>query len=84
MSRRASEPNASNREMNPVKRHYSKPTRKSAINAFCAYCMGCTSVEQGNGQEDHLESGFRTYIRECTSTGCPLFEFRPYKGKSDE
>lgn len=28
---------------------------------------GCTAVEQGNGQIDHLEPGFRTEIRDCTA-----------------
>ena len=81
MSPRRSEPGASKREMNPIKRYYAKPTRKSAINAMCAYCMGCTSVEQGNGQENHLEQGFRNKIKYCTSPACSLFDFRPYQDK---
>ena len=78
---RASEPRASNREDNPIKRYYAKRGRKNAINAMCAYCMGCTSVEQGNGQIDHLEQGFRTEIRHCSASACPLYDFRPYQGK---
>jgi hypothetical protein len=69
------------REDNPIKRHYVKPTRKTAINAKCATCVGCTSVEQGNGQEDHLEKGFRHEIKHCTSLACPLFSYRPYQDK---
>jgi hypothetical protein len=76
---RISEPDAKKQECNPIKRHYAKPTRKTAINAMCAYCMGCTSVEQGNGQDDHLERGFREEIRHCTAPACPLFSFRPYQ-----
>lgn len=79
MSRRVSEPGAKKAEMNPIKRHYAKPTRKTAINAMCAYCVGCTAVEQNNGQEDHLEQGFRTYISNCTAPACPLYGFRPYQ-----
>ena len=67
------------REDNPIKRHYAKPTRKTAINAMCAHCMGCTAVEQGNGQEDHLEKGFRHEIKNCSTYACPLFDFRPYQ-----
>lgn len=69
------------REDNPIKRYYAKPTRKMAINAKCASCVGVTAVEQGNGQEDHLEKGFRHEIKHCTSPACPLFDFRPYQDK---
>jgi hypothetical protein len=79
MSLRPSETGAKKPEMNPIKRYYAKPTRKSAINAFCCYCMGCTAVEQGNGQEDHLEQGFRTFIRQCSAPACPLHDYRPYQ-----
>jgi hypothetical protein len=81
MSMRPSEPGAKKVEMNPIKRYYAKQTRKSAINAMCCYCMGCTSVEQGNGQEDHLEQGFRIEIKHCTSQACPLFQYRPFQAK---
>lgn len=84
MSKRPSESGAKSSEMNPIKRYYAKPTRKTAINAMCAYCMGCTSVEQGNGQEDHLERGFRNEIKHCTSPACPLFDFRPYQDKKSQ
>ena len=79
MSARRSEPGAKKPEMNPIKKFYAKPTRKTAINAFCSYCMGCTAVEQNNGQKDHLEVGFRSEIRNCTAPACPLFSFRPYQ-----
>ena len=81
MSKRPSEPGAKKAEMNPIKRYYAKPTRKSAINAMCAYCIGCTSVEQGTGQEDHLEQGFRNEIKHCKSPACPLFRFRTFQTK---
>jgi hypothetical protein len=84
MSPRKSEPGASKREMNPIKRHYAKPTRKTAINAMGAYCMGCTAVEQNNGQGDHLEPCFTGYIRDCTAHSCPLFGYRPYQSESSE
>ena len=54
---------------------------RAYINAMCAYCMGCTSNEQGNGLTDHLETGFRTSIKQCTAPACPLFRFRPYQGE---
>ncbi len=79
MSRRVSESGANKREMNPIKRYYVKSTRKAAINAMCAYCMGCMSTEQGNGSQDHLEPGFRTEIRNCSAPACPLFDYRPYQ-----
>ena len=60
-------------EMNPLKRFYQTPTRKNAINAFCASFIGCTAIEQENGQEDHLERGFRTEIRNYIAARCPLF-----------
>ena len=66
-------------QTNPIKTYYAKPTRKYAINAKCAECMGCTASTQGKGYTDHLEAGFRTLIRNCTATGCPLFQFRPYQ-----
>jgi hypothetical protein len=83
MSLRPSEPGAKKAEMNPIKRYYEKGGRKRAIDAMCASCMGCTSVEQGNGQEDHLEQGFRNKIKHCTSPACSLFDFRPYQDKKE-
>ena len=68
-------------ERNPIKRFYEKPTRKNAIFAFCAHCMGCTALEQGNGYKDHLERGFAKEIRHCTASSCPLYRFRPYQVK---
>lgn len=79
MSIRLSEPGSKKPEMNPIKRYYAKPTRKTAINVMCAYCVGCTAIEQNNGQGDHLEQGFRTYINKCTAPACPLYTFRPYQ-----
>ena len=69
-------------EFNPIKAYYAKPTRKYAINAKCAECMGCEADEQGYGREDHLERGFRGEIRNCTAPACPLYDFRPYQGKN--
>lgn len=69
-------------ETNPVKRNLAKTTRKRAIDAACAHCMGCTAAGQGSGAVDHLEPGFREAIRNCTATGCPLHVWRPYRKKS--
>ncbi|MBG56801.1 MAG: hypothetical protein CMK46_00750 [Porticoccus sp.] len=60
-------------EQNPVKRALIRPTRKNAIDAMCAQCLGCT--------KDHIESGFRESIRDCTAPHCSLFPFRPYQVK---
>lgn len=73
----------SNRNHNPVRRHFDlaaagKATRKSAIHAMCAHCMGCTAKEQGYGP-DHIEPGFREQIRNCSSGGCTLMQYRPYQ-----
>ena len=57
-------------EFNPILRAQNKPTRKNAINAMCAHCVGCT--------ETRLERGFKQQISGCTSTGCPLYVYRPY------
>ncbi len=42
-----------------------------AVNAMCFHCMGCTA--------ENYEPGTKIAIRECTSTTCPLWHFRPYK-----
>ena len=60
-------------EHNPIKRAGKKPTYLNAIKAMCAHCMGCTS--------DHMEDGFRQSIRDCSSTACPLHNYRPYQEK---
>jgi len=69
-------------EVNPLKRHYAKPTRKSAIFAFCAHCMGCTATEQGNGYTDHMERNYAKAIRQCSAPSCPLYRFRPFQVKA--
>ena len=61
---------------NPLQKYMSKPTRGQAIKAKCAECMGCTV--------DVIEPGFRSLIRDCTSTSCPLHFFRPYQQKVTE
>lgn len=68
-------------EMNPITRFIENPTRKGAIHAKCAECMGCSSSLQGKGFKDHLEPGFRALIRDCTSPACPIFQYRPFKDK---
>jgi len=72
------------RNDNPVSRFYAllaqgKQSRKAADDAFCAHCMGCTAKEQGPNYEDWIEPGFRALIRDCTTTGCPKWVFRPYQ-----
>ena len=53
------------RNHNPVERFFAlTPSRKRAIEAMCASCMGCT--------EDHLEEGFKSEIRNCSAPHCPL------------
>jgi hypothetical protein len=66
---RASE--AHNKRSTPNDRHLRNPrSRKAAIDAFCWGCMG------GDGTV-----GLPSMIRECSSTGCCLFRFRPYQKK---
>ncbi len=60
-------------EHNPMVRLRAHPTRKKAIDAMCAHCMGCT--------DDHMEPGFKAMVRNCTSYKCPLYEFRPFQKK---
>jgi len=57
---------------NLVERFFSLvPSRKMAIDANCAECMGCT--------KDHLEEGYTNEIRNCSAKDCSLYLFRPYK-----
>lgn len=63
-------------ETNPLRKYMTKPTRGQAIKAKCAECVGCTL--------DAAEPGFRILIRNCTSTRCPLYVFRPYQAKPVE
>ena len=61
------------RMYNPVERFFSLvPSRKRAIEAMCASCMGCT--------KDHLEEGFKSETINCSSQQCPLYVHRPYQG----
>ncbi len=64
------------KEFNPVLRYKNavKKTRKEAIHAMCASCMGCT----GNS----IEKGFRSEIANCSCHNCPLYEFRPFQFNS--
>ena len=60
--------------MNPIQKSIKNPNSfRAAINAMCAYCMGCT--------DDHLEAGFRSEIRDCSAPHCPLWKLRPYQGQ---
>jgi len=60
------------RNHNPVDRFFTlTPTRKRAIEAMCASCMGCT--------KNHLEDGFKSEIRNCSAPHCPLHVHRPYQ-----
>ena len=60
------------RNHNPVVRVFAlTPSRKRAIEAMCASCMGCT--------KDHLEEGFKSEIRDCSAQHCPLHSLRPYQ-----
>ena len=77
----------SERNDNPVSRHYAlltkgKRSMRTAIDAMCSHCMGCTAKEQGFSQDDWIEPGFRNLIRDCSSRGCPLRGFRPFQRDS--
>jgi hypothetical protein len=60
------------RNHNPVERFFAlPPSRKRAIEAMCASCMGCT--------KGHIEEGFKKQVRNCSSQTCALYCFRPYQ-----
>ena len=62
---------------NPYDRNLGNTTSlRTALNAMCAHCMGCT--------EGYMEPGFREEIRNCTAPKCPLWHFRPYQQKAQE
>ena len=64
-------------QSNPILKFQENPnSRRFAINAMCAQCMGCTVSS--------LEGGFRNMIKNCTSTTCPLHSFRPYQTEESE
>ena len=64
------------RNHNPVERFFAlTPSRKRAIEAMCASCMGCT--------KDHLEEGFKKEISNCTAPQCPLHALRPYQVREE-
>jgi hypothetical protein len=64
-------------QSNPIVKFHSVPhSRKAAINAMCAMCMGCTATS--------LEAGFRNMVKNCASTSCPLHAFRPYQTETDD
>jgi len=67
------EPQQATPQTNPILRYWAKPTRSNAIKAKCAECMGCTVKA--------TEPGFRVLIRDCGSSQCPLFPWRPYQVK---
>ncbi len=67
-------------ENNPVKRFFDNPKGfRPAINAMCATCCGCTCEKQGASFKNHMEAGFRTTIKTCGITSCPLHSLRPYQ-----
>lgn len=57
---------------NPYQKFLERPTPTRAIRAFCMQCMG--TDDPNNPQE-----GYQSDIRGCTSKGCPLYNYRPYK-----
>lgn len=63
---------AHKRRPTPIDRLKRHPRgRKAAIDAFCWGCMG------GKGNV-----GLPGMIRECSSSNCALFRFRPYQDKT--
>mgnify|MGYP001616498666 CR=1 FL=1 len=56
---------AQNSEGSDLLRERAKTSRASAIKLFCLNCVG----------------GVRADVRDCTSKGCALYPFRPYRGK---
>ncbi len=59
-------------EHNPIKKFIDgNKTRKYAIWAKCAQCVGC--------DDEYLENGFRKMITNCKQEKCSLYIFRPYQ-----
>jgi hypothetical protein len=64
------------RKHNPVERFFDlPPSRKRAIEAKCAECMGCT--------KSHREHGFKKEISNCSAQHCPLHPLRPYQARKN-
>jgi len=63
------------KEYNWCKKLKDNPTsRVIAVKAMCFHCMG--------GDEENMpDAGWIEAIRECSAPGCPLYKFRPYKGR---
>ena len=60
------------RERNPMRRFFlAGGSRKAAIDAMCAHCLGCSI--------DSVEPGYQAAIKHCRSEACPLWRFRPYR-----
>jgi hypothetical protein len=70
-------------ETNPVTRFYRNDKKgwRPAINAMCAFCVGCTSELQGEKFKEHIEPGFRVTIAQCAVFACPIHHLRPYQEK---
>ena len=64
------------RETNPLRQLDKKPTLRNGVRAMCAHCMGCTQTSR--------PSGLSRLIKECSSEGCPLYQFRPYQAKPEQ
>ncbi len=59
--------------LNPIEKSRRNPkSLRLAINAMCAYCMGCP------------DPGWKGQIRDCTATSCPLHPQRPYQTNDEE
>lgn len=59
-------------QKNPYQKWLENDTRKTAIAAFCLMCMG-------TDDPDNPIPSYRSLIKECGSTKCPLYNWRPYK-----
>lgn len=57
-------------QLNPAQRAAKNPTSRSL--AIAAKCYDCTGGSNADG-------GYRRCIRECPSTRCALYAFRPYQ-----
>ena len=57
---------------NPAQRFLDKQTLLRAVGAMCMQCMG-------TDDPDNPQPGYRSDIRGCTATTCPLYAWRPYK-----
>ena len=59
--------------LSPWEKLRDRPSLKRAVTAKCCDCMGWEENAKS------MPSGLRKDVRDCTSTKCPLYVFRPWQ-----